>query len=170
MLKEQKDLINKRKIAFIYLMHRMFGGSSALMLKVMKFKDVKVGDLEDWDVDFKEAVYKVIEEEDAKGVPMKDPNADVPSIKSLKEKILRHADKVIAETSDPARLASAYKVLSEFENADDRKEQGVLDAINDIVRKGPGRPRKEGKTLLEKARESVHAQDPKEDGDENGEE
>ena len=170
MLKEQKDLINKRKIAFIYLMHRMFGGSPALMLKVMKFKDVKVGDLEDWDVDFKEAVYKVIEEEDAKGVPMKDPNADVPSIKSLKEKILRQADKVIAETSDPARLASAYKVLSEFENADDRKEQGVLDAINDIVRKGPGRPRKEGKTLLEKARESVHAQDPKEDEDENGEE
>ena len=61
-------------------------------------------------------------------------------------------------------------MLSEFENADDRKEQGVLDAINDIVRKGPGRPRKEGKTLLEKARESVHAQDPKEDEDENGEE
>lgn len=147
--KEQKERVNKRKIAYIYLLHRMFEGSPALMLKIMKFPDVKIEDLEDWNIDYKEAVYKVIEQEDAKGVPMKDPNTDVPSIKSIKEKMLRRVNDIVNETTDPARLATAYKVLSEFEGADDRKEKGVLDAINEIVR--PLKPKeKKELTMLER--------------------
>lgn len=147
--KEQKERVNKRKIAYIYLLHRMFEGSPALMLKIMKFPDVKIEDLEDWNIDYKEAVYKVIEQEDAKGVPMKDPNTDVPSIKSIKEKMLRRVNDIVNETTDPARLATAYKVLSEFEGADDKKEKGVLDAINEIVR--PLKPKeKKELTMLER--------------------
>lgn len=147
--KEQKERVNKRKIAYIYLLHRMFEGSPALMLKIMKFPDVKIDDLEDWNIDYKEAVYKVIEQEDAKGVPMKDPNTDVPSIKSIKEKMLRRVNDIVNETTDPARLATAYKVLSEFEGADDKKEKGVLDAINEIVR--PLKPKeKKELTMLER--------------------
>lgn len=147
--KEQKERVNKRKIAYIYLLHRMFEGSPALMLKIMKFPDVKIEDLEDWNIDYKEAVYKVIEQEDAKGVPMKDPNTDVPSIKSIKEKMLRRVNDIVNETTDPARLATAYKVLSEFESADDKKEKGVLDAINEIVR--PLKPKeKKELTMLER--------------------
>lgn len=147
--KEQKERVNKRKIAYIYLLHRMFEGSPALMLKIMKFPDVKIEDLEDWNIDYKEAVYKVIEQEDAKGVPMKDPNTDVPSIKSIKEKMLRRVNDIVNETTDPARLATAYRVLSEFESADDKKEKGVLDAINEIVR--PLKPKeKKELTMLER--------------------
>ena len=152
MRKEEKDRINKRKIAFVYLLHRMFDGSPALMLKIMKIPGVTVADIQDWDLDYKEAVYKTIEEEDAKGVSLKDPNEDVPSIKSIKDKVLRRVDTLINITDDPARLANVYKVLSEFEVADDKKDKSVLDAINEIVK--PLTPKKkETITMLEKMKQ-----------------
>lgn len=153
MNKEIKDRINKRKIAYVYLLHRMFEGSPALLLKIMKPKaEVTLEDLQDWDRDYKEAVYATIQEEDSRGVVLKDPEKDVPSIKSIKERILRRVEQVIAETTDPARLASAYKVLSEFEVADDRKDKSVLDAINEIVK--PLTPKKKEKlTMLEKMKQ-----------------
>lgn len=152
MKKEIKDRINRRKIAWVYLLHRMFEGNAALMLKVMGIAGLSPGDIEDWNKEYKEAVYKTIEEEDAKGVQMRNPCEDVPSIKGIKEKVLRRVDQIIQETTDPARLATTYKVLSEFEAADDRKDRSVLDAINDIVK--PRHPRqKETKTLLDKMRD-----------------
>ena len=152
MQKEIKDRINKRKIAYVYLLHRMFGGSPLQMLKIMKIPNVTEGDLEDWDRDYRDAVYATIAEEDARGVEMKDPHEDVPSIKSIKEKILRQTEQVISETTDPSRLASAYKVLSEFEVVDDKKDKSVLDAINEIVK--PLTPKKKEKlTMLEKMKQ-----------------
>ena len=125
--------------------------------------NVKVDDILDWDKDYRDAVFDTIREEDAKGVQMKDPHEDVPSIKSLKEKILRQVEKVISETTDPARLASAYKVLSEFEVADDKKDKSVLDAINEIVK--PLTPKKKEKlTMLEKMKQQGRIPEvPKED-------
>lgn len=153
MNKEIKDRINKRKIAYVYLMHRMFEGSPASLLKIMKPRtDVTVEDLQDWDRDYKAAVYETIREEDSRGVELKDPEKDVPSIKSIKERILRRVEEVISETTDPARLASAYKVLSEYEVADDRKDRSVLDAINEAVK--PLTPKKKEKlTMLEKMKQ-----------------
>ena len=152
MLKEKKDRINKRKIAYVYLMHRMFEGSPALLKRIMDVPNVSVEDLQDWDRDYKEAVYQTIQEEDARGVELKDPEKDVPSIKSIKEKILRRTEEVINETTDPSRLASAYKVLSEFEVADDKKDKSVLDAINEAVK--PLTPKKKEKlTMLEKMKQ-----------------
>ena len=152
MNKEIKDRINKRKIAYVYLMHRMFEGSPALLKRIMDVPNVSVEDLQDWDRDYKEAVYATIQEEDSRGVELKDPEKDVPSIKSIKERILRRVEEVIAETTDPARLASAYKVLSEFEVADDRKDKSVLDAINEAVK--PLTPKKKEKlTMLEKMKQ-----------------
>ena len=152
MLKEKKDRINKRKIAYVYLMHRMFEGSPALLKRIMDVPNVTVEDLQDWDRDYKDAVYQTIQEEDSRGVELKDPEKDVPSIKSIKEKILRRTEEVISETTDPSRLASAYKVLSEFEVADDRKDKSVLDAINEAVK--PLTPKKKEKlTMLEKMKQ-----------------
>ena len=152
MLKEKKDRLNKRKIAYVYLMHRMFEGSPALLKRIMDVPNVTVEDLQDWDRDYKEAVYQTIQEEDSRGVELKDPENDVPSIKSIKEKILRRTELVINETTDPSRLASAYKVLSEFEVADDRKDKSVLDAINEAVK--PLTPKKKEKlTMLEKMKQ-----------------
>ena len=160
MRKDVKDLINKRKIAYIYLLHRMFEGSPALLLKVMKIPNVTVPDIEDWDRDYRDAVYDTIREEDARGVELKDPHEDVPSIKSIKEKVLRRVDQIIKETTDPARLATTYKVLSEFEMADDRKDKSVLDAINDIV-KPVHKRQKETQTMLERMKEQGHLAAPK---------
>ena len=170
MNKEQRDRYNKRKIAYVYPMHRMFEGSSALLLKIMKIPNVTVEDIQDWDGDYREAVFKTIEEEDAKGVAMKDPNYDVPSIKGIKEKVLRRVDTLINITDDPARLAQVYKVLSEFEVADDKKEKGVLDAINEIVK--PMTPKKKEKiTMLEKMKQQGRLPElPSEEDDDDEEE
>jgi len=149
MQKEVKDRINKRKIAYIYLLHRMFESNPALMLRIMHIPNVTVEDIQDWNLDYKDAVYRTIEEEDAKGVALRDPDADVPSIKSIKEKVLRRCYQLIEETSDPAKLAVVYKTLSEFESADDKKDKSVLDAINEAVK--PLTPKKKEKmTMLEK--------------------
>ena len=151
MTKEMKERINRRKIAWIYLLHRMFEGNAALMIKIMGISGLTPGDIEDWNKEYKEAVYKTIEEEDAKGVQMRNPCEDVPSIKGIKEKVLRRVDYLIAGTDDPARLATVYKILSEFEVSDDRKEKSVLDAINDAVK--PLTPQKKNTvTMLEKMR------------------
>lgn len=164
MLKEAKDRINKRKIAYIYLLHRMFESNPAMMLKIMHIPDVTVADIQDWDIDYKEAVYKTIQEEDAKGVALRDPDNDVPSIKSIKEKVLRRVDQIIAETTDPSRLATTYKILSEFEITDDKKEKSVLDAINESIK--PLTPKKKEKmTMLEKMKQQNKTATPKEDNE-----
>lgn len=149
MQKEVKDRINKRKIAYVYLMHRMFEGNPAKMKRIMGLGDITVADLQDWDMDYKDAVYQTIQEEDAKGVTLRDKDEDVPSIKGIKEKVLRRIDKIITETPDPAKLATTYKILSEYEVSDDKKEKSVIDAINESVK--PLTPKKkETITMLEK--------------------
>lgn len=152
MKKERKDLINKRKIAYVYLMHRMFEGNPAMMVKILKTNGVSVADLEDWDLDYKEAVYQTIQEEDSRGVKLKDP-VDVPSIKEIKEKVLRRVDALISGHDDPARLAQVYKILSEFEATDDKKEKSVLDAINETIKPLTPKKKEEAISMLEKMRQ-----------------
>lgn len=157
MLKETKDRINKRKIAFIYLMHRMFEGNPALMLKILQVPGITVEDLQDWDLDYKDAVYQTIQEEDSKGVVLKDPEP-VPSIKSIKDKILRRLNDIAKEAVDPSKLANAYKVLSEYEGNDEQKEESVIDAINKSVK--PLTKKQKEKTMLERMREEGKVAEP----------
>lgn len=132
MRKKTEERIKKRKMAYVYLMYRMFGGVPDKMLEVMKPKDVLMKDLVDWDVEFKEQVMDIIRQES--------PNSDefdtsaVPTIKSIKEKVLKRTSALIATTDDPARLAQVYKTLSEFESTDERKEKSVIDAVNENVK------------------------------------
>lgn len=157
--KEKKDRINKRKIAYVYLMHRMFEGNPVMMLKILGSNGITVEDLQEWDSDYKDAVYQTIQEEDAKGVNLKDKDNDVPSIKHIKEEVLRRVDKLINVTEDPARLAQVYKILSEFETADDKKEKSVLDAINDSIK--PLTPKKSNSvTMLDRMRQENKIMDP----------
>lgn len=150
MRKDVKDLINKRKIAFVYLMHRMFEGNPTMLLKTMRVPQLTIGDLQDWDSEFRDAVYATIQEEDLNGVSIRE-KYDIPSIKSIKEKVLRRCYDLISETTDPAKLAMVYKVLSEFETADDKKEESVLDAITKSLQ--PRSPKKPGTvTMLDKMR------------------
>ena len=144
--KATKDYINKRKIAYVYLLHRMFEGNPALMLKTMRITGVNIDDIKDWDSDFREAVYMTIQEEDNKGVKLPE---DIPTIKSIKERVLKRCYQLIDETTDPAKLAMVYKTLSEFETADVKKEKSVLDAINEAI--SPlNKKKKDGPTMLDK--------------------
>lgn len=161
MTKETKDRINKRKIAFVYLMHRMFEGNPTMMLKILNLPKIylSVEDLQDWNLDYKDAVYQTIQEEDARGVELRDPNSEVPSIKGIKEKVLRRVDSLISMNDDPAKLATVYKTLSEFEVSDDKREKSVIDAINESVK--PLTPKKKEKiTMLEKMRKENMLTDP----------
>lgn len=171
--KNVKNFIARRKIAYIYLMHRMFEGSPALMLKTMRITGVKVEDIEEWDSEYKEAVYKTIQEEDANGVALKDPNEDVPSIKAIKEKILRRVNTIIDEATDPARLATAYKFLSEFEASDDKKEKSVLDAISESIKPLAPKQKEKPVMLVDRMRKEsgrINGKEDKADREENDEE
>lgn len=120
-----------------------------MMLRIMRIPETTVADIQDWDLDYKDAVYKTIQEEDSRGVTLRDPDEDVPSIRSIKEKTLRRVFAIIEQTTDPAKLAATYKTLSEFEVSDDKKEKSVIDAINESVK--PLTPKKKEKmTMLEK--------------------
>lgn len=166
MEKETKDRINKRKIAYVYLLHRMFEGSPTLLVKTMRPKDVKVEDLEDWDGEYREAVYATIREEDEKGVSLRE-SREVPTIKSIKDKVLRRCYDLVNETTDPSKLATVYKVLSEFEASDEKKEKNILDAINEIVKPGLPKREKKAKTMLEKMREERNSPVPEEEKETN---
>lgn len=170
MQKAVKDMINKRKIAYIYLLHRMFEGNPTKLLKTMRIPAVTVADLEDWNTDFKDAVYKVIEEEDAKGVVLRDKDGDVPSIKHIKEKLLRRCDALIEATTDPAKLAAVYKILSEFEVTDEKKEKSVLDAINETIKPLSEKKKKGTVTMLEKMKLAKQNDTTRVAGDEDEEE
>lgn len=62
-------------------------------------------------------------------------NTEVPSIKSIKEKILKRINNLVNDAQDPARLAQAYKILSEYEGTDDKKgKKSVIDAVMDNVK------------------------------------
>ena len=162
MLKEVKDRINKRKIAYVYLLHRMFEGNPTMMLKIMSIPQMTVADIQEWDSEFKEAVYQTIQEEDLRGVQLRDRD-DVPSIKSIKEKVLRRCNDLISETTDPSKLAQVYKILSEFEVADDKKEESVLDAITKSL--SPRNPKKsETLSMLDKMRRENRISDPNKRG------
>ena len=152
MHKETKDRINKRKIAFVYLMHRMFEGNPSMLIRIMSIPKLTVEDLQSWDEEYRDAVYATIQEEDSKGVKLRDKDTDVPSIKSIKEKILRRIDLLASSNENPDRLATVYKILSEFENADDKKEKGVLDAINESIKPLTIKS-KAGLTMLEKMKQ-----------------
>jgi hypothetical protein len=158
MQKEVKDRINKRKIAYIYLLHRMFEGNPAMMLRIMRIPETTVADIQDWNTDWQDAVRKTIEEEDAKGVVLRDADGDVPSIRSIKDKLLKRCDSLIQETTDPSKLATVYKILSEFEVTDEKKEKTVLDAINESIKPLSQKKRKDTMTMLEKMKISKQNQ------------
>ena len=146
--KDLKNRIQKRRIAFVYLLHRMFEGNYAMMLRIMGLPGINEKDLQSWDEDYKEAVMQTIQEEDSRGVKLHEPQ-EVPSIRSIKEKILRRMDAVVLATDDPSRLATAYKIISEYQETDDKKDKSVLDAINESIL--PLTPKKKAAlTMVEK--------------------
>ena len=131
---KHKKRIEKRNFAYVYLLYRMFDGDQEQMLKVLENYAPTDTDIKEWDEIYKEAAIHTIEEESIKGQQNPVETDEVPTIKSIKEKVLRRVDALISATTDPARLAQVYKTLSEFEGADDKKEKSVLDAISDSIK------------------------------------
>ena len=133
MTSKHKQRMERRSFAYVYLLYRLFDGNQSEMLLTMEKVVPDADTLKEWDNNLKEAVSHTIEKENESG-PKKP--AEVPTIKSIKEKVLMRVDNLIAATTDPARLAQVYKTLSEFEGADDRKEKSVVDAIGESIRPG----------------------------------
>ena len=85
----------------------------------------------------------------------------------IKDKVLRRCYDLVNETTDPSKLATVYKVLSEFEASDEKKEKNILDAINEIVKPGLPKREKKAKTMLEKMREERNSPVPEEEQETN---
>lgn len=135
MKKERRDLTGTKQYAYVYLLHRFFNGRLNEMAAALELPELKK-DIPEWEKSFKDLVMNRIADEGRRGAP-KDEQPDVPSIKSIKEKILRRCDALINATDDPARIAQVYKILSEFEAKDEKKAISVVDAINESIQK-PG--------------------------------
>lgn len=134
MKKDRRDLTEQRKYAYVYLLHRFFNGRLGDMAAVMEVPDLKK-DMPEWEKSFHDLVMNRIANEGRKDTT--EAEGEVPSIKSIKEKILRRCDALINATDDPARIAQVYKILSEFEQKDEKKAVSVIDAINESIQK-PG--------------------------------
>lgn len=131
--KKTEERTKKRKVAYVYLMHRMFCGAADRMMDVLRSKDISLKELEDWDEEFREEVFQIISDENNSGDSSAE-NGGIPSIKSIKEKTLRRIYSLINSTDDPARLGQVYKILSEFESTDEKKEKSVVDAVNENIK------------------------------------
>lgn len=152
MIKENKSRKYRRKFAYIYLLHRCFDGDYDEIMATMKFPDITREELLDWDSYFRNEVMQTIAEESNVN-PDEDPK-EVPTIKSIKEKTLIRIARQVERADDPSRLAQTYKILSDFEKADDKKNDSIVDAISESLQKGKssgaGTPGEERVSLLEK--------------------
>ena len=132
MRKKTEERVKRRKMAYVYLMHRMFGGSPEKMMEILAPKDYTKKNLQEWNEELKEQVLGIIQDENACGGG--ETATDVPTIKSIKEKVLRRTNSLISTSDDPAKLASVYKILSEYESTDSRKEKSVVDSVKENVK------------------------------------
>lgn len=132
MRKKTEERLKRRKIAYVYLLHRMFGGSPEKMMEILATKDFTRKNLQDWDEELKEEVLGIIRDEDSCGGG--EGAGDVPTIKSIKEKVLRRTNSLISTSDDPAKLATVYKILSEHESADSKREKSVVDTVKENVK------------------------------------
>lgn len=148
MSKKTEERIKRRKIAYVYLMQRMFGGSPDKMMTILTPKDFTKKNLQDWDEELHAQVFEIIQVENTIGAGEGDAGS-VPTIKSIKEKVLKRTNMLIATTDDPARLAQVYKTLSEFEATDDKRERGVVDAVRESVKPLAAKDRETPVTMLD---------------------
>lgn len=136
MRKKTIEMMAKRKFAFVYLYHRMFKeickGDIIKYIKTMNVPDMTADTFRDWNAEYAQSAIDTINGEN--GVSMSDEDGGLPSIKRIKEKTLARINGLVNLTDDPARLAQVYKVLSEFESTDERKEKSVIDAVNENVK------------------------------------
>lgn len=134
MRKKTIELVAKRKFAFVYLYHRMFKeickGDIVKYVKTMNVADMTVDTFRDWNAEYAQSAIDTINGEN--GTSMED--AESPTIKSIKEKSLKRINGLVNLTDDPARLAQVYKILSEFEATDEKKETTVIDAVNENIK------------------------------------
>lgn len=135
MRKKTMELMAKRKFAFVYLYHRMFKeickGDIVKYIKTMNVADMTVDTFRDWNAEYAQSAIDTINGENGASA---DEEAGIPTIKGIKEKSLKRINGLVNLTDDPARLAQVYKILSEFESTDEKKEKSVIDAVNENVK------------------------------------
>lgn len=127
-------IIAKRQLAYVYLLHRMFKGDVIAFMNTMNLKDANEDTIRGWDKENGDKVREIIKGEDDMARINAADGGGAPSIKSIKEKTLVQINTLVSSTDDPARLAQVYKILSEFEATDEKKEKSVIDAVKENVK------------------------------------
>ncbi|MBQ9476022.1 MAG: hypothetical protein IJU69_07250 [Bacteroidales bacterium] len=134
MRKKTMELMAKRKFAFVYLYHRMFKeickGDIIKYIKTMNVADMTADTFRDWNAEYAQSAIDTINGENGTST---EEESGTPTIKGIKEKSLKRINGLVNLTDDPARLAQVYKILSEFESTDEKKEKSVIDAVNENV-------------------------------------
>lgn len=132
MTKAVKTYIEKRQYAYIYILHKLFNGDIKEFCRAMRIHDIYPKDVQDWNEYFEMQVKKDIDEDLRLASMTRDEDGDIPSVASLKDAMLLRIKQLISNTEDPAKLATCYRVLSEF-GKDSSKVATAKDAAQVVM-------------------------------------
>lgn len=118
-------LAEEKEFCYIYLLKRHFKGDTTALARVFTLRRE---DIAKYEKRWKDAVHDAIYAEN-EGLKADEPKA--PSIRSIKDRLLRRISDVLDKEEDPSKLANTYARLSEFQQS--VEQQTSTTSITDAV-------------------------------------
>lgn len=134
--KSVRTYIGKRQYSYIYILHKLFNGDIAEFCRAMRIHETYPSDISEWNLRYKDKVQKDIEEDYRLATQLRDADGDIPTISSIKDDLLVKIKMLINSTEDPSKLATCYRVLSEFGKDSSRSvsAKSAADTIMDRIK------------------------------------
>lgn len=129
--KAVKTYIGKRQYAYVYILHKLFNGDVKEFCRAMRIHEIYPKDVQDWDAEFGYQVKHDMEEDAKLNAQLRDEDGDIPTVASIKDALLLKIKALISSTEDPSKLATCYRVLSEFgkDSARAATAKGAADVV-----------------------------------------
>jgi len=163
MNKEVKTYIGKRQYAYIYILHKLFNGDTAEFCRAMRISGIYPKDIQEWDSKFCDQVLADIEDDARMAAQLRDADGDIPTVASLKDAMLIRLKQLIRSTEDPSKLATCYRVLSEF-GKDSKRSVASKDAASVVMERLQPRDGKRMKvTEAEREKARLHPEKEEEE-------
>ena len=132
MNKSVRTYIGKRQYSYIYILHKLFNGDIKEFCRAIRIHETYPADIAKWDAEYGKKVKEDIEEDYRMATQLRDADGDIPTVASIKDNILVKIKMLINSTEDPAKLATCYRVLSEF-GKDSKRSASAKDAAQVVM-------------------------------------
>lgn len=153
-----RKYIGKRLYAYVYILHKLFDGDKNEFCRAMRIPDIYPVDVEKWDGEYGDMVETDIEAEERMAAGARDGDGDIPTVAALKDAMLMRIQALITRTDDPSKLATCYKILTEY-GKDGKNTKGGVGAAQVILENmQPKNGKRLMKTEVEREAERLHPQ------------